>query len=185
MCEDGPPIKALTFLQTRVAAVVNHSDPDEAKVFRALLSAHLLSAPTRATIAAPSFATSRSTTPGPHTTPTPAAAASASSGAAPASAVIEVGAEAEHDVDQPPRKRSRPSTPAHAPDIKTDVESVIRYEADPGELAGEGGAGSTPSPERYKQRTQMFERLLAFVDEGAKQPDTNLVDMLSTDLFLV
>ena len=161
MCEDGPPIKALTFLQTRVAAVVNHADPEEAKVFRALLSAHLLAAPAR-----------------PVLSPAPGSRASTPSSAPTA--------QAERADSPPPRKRSRPSSPAlgAAEEDALGLGPVVRFDADPVEV-GEGRGGSAPSPERYRQRTQMFERLLVFVDDGAKQPDANLVDMLSTDGFVV
>ena len=152
MCEDGPPIKALTFLQTRVFSVVNHEDPDEAKVFRALLSAHLLSAPPRPL---PSSASGTST-------PTGASPAAAPSG---------------REDSPPPRKRSRPSSPN--PDTD-EGDSVIRLDEDPVE---EGG--NPPSPERYRQRTAMFEKLLGFINEDAKQPDMNLMDMLSTDRLVI
>lgn len=42
LCEDSSPVKALSYLQTEVSAVVDHSDEEETKTFRALLS-HLLS----------------------------------------------------------------------------------------------------------------------------------------------
>ncbi len=154
MCEDAPPIKALTFLQTRVSLVVNHEDPDEAKVFRALLSAHLLSAPPRP---APSSGSGTST---------PTATRASSSPAAVQSGRAD---------SPPPRKRSRPSSP-----ISNTAESVIRLDEDPVE---EGG--NPPSPERYRQRTMMFEKLLGFMNEDAKQPDMNLMDMLSTDGLVI
>ncbi|KAL1942840.1 hypothetical protein VTO73DRAFT_5080 [Trametes versicolor] len=133
MCEDAPSIKALTFLQTRVSAVVNHEDAEEAKAFRSLLSAHLLSAFPRGA---------------PETRE--------------ASGV-------EDEDSPPPRKRSRPSSPT----------PVVRWEQDPLE---EGG--SAPSPERFRQRTEMFERLMAFINEDSKQPDQNLVDMLAEDTLV-
>ena len=58
--------------------------------------------------------------------------------------------------------------------------SVIRFDEDPVEKGG-----NPPSPERYRQRTQIFERLLAFVNDDAKQPDENLLDMLSADGLVV
>ena len=164
MCEDGPPIKALTFLQTRVSSVVNHDDPDEAKVFRALLSAHLLAAPLRSATASGSGAST------PASTNIPAAAT----------------ATAARADSPPPRKRSRPSTPvldpgaAEGSSVAVAGESVVRLDEDPAE---EGG--NPPSPERYRQRTLMFEKLLSFVNEDAKQPDMNLMDMLSTDGFII
>ena len=45
--------------------------------------------------------------------------------------------------------------------------------------------GNPPSPERYRQRTAMFEKLLGFINEDAKQPDMNLMDMLSTDGLVI
>ena len=162
LCEDGPPIKALTFLQTHVAAVVNHADPEEAKLFRALLSANLLATPPR-----PSVSGSGPGTSTPRAAPAPESSARG-------------------DTDSPPpRKRSRPSSPAMGADAappssssSTRTTSVIRFDVDPVETS-EGG--SPPSPERYRQRTQMFERLLVFVDESAREPDVNLVDMSSMD----
>lgn len=151
MCEDGPPIKALTFLQTRVFSVVNHEDPEEAKVFRALLSAHLLSAPPRPALSSGSGTSTPTTT---RRSGSPTAALSG------------------REDSPPPRKRSRPSSPS--PDT---AESVIRLDADPAEVEG----GNPPSPERYRQRTMMFEKLLVFMNQDAKQPDMNLMDMLSTD----
>lgn len=158
MCEDSPPIKALTFLQTRVSSVVNHEDPEEAKTFRSLLSAHLLAVPTRA--------------------PPPSASGFATPTTSTASAsTFSSGREMGRTDTPPPRKRSRPSTPdpEPGPEVSSST-SLIRYDEDPAE------AGSNPpSPERYRQRTQMFERLLVFVDEEAKQPDQNLMEMLSGD----
>ncbi|PIL35929.1 hypothetical protein GSI_01589 [Ganoderma sinense ZZ0214-1] len=160
MCEDGPPIKALTFLQTRVSSVVNHEDPDEAKVFRALLSAHLLSAPPRPLpFSGSGSGTSTPTATRPGTNTIPAALPSG------------------REDSPPPRKRSRPSSPMPDPDAE---DSVIRLDNDPGE---EGG--NPPSPERYRQRTAMFEKLLGFINEDAKQPDMNLMDMLSTDGLVI
>ncbi|KAH9942390.1 Muskelin N-terminus-domain-containing protein [Epithele typhae] len=165
MCEDGPPIKALTFIQTRVSSVVNHSDPEEARTFRALFSTHLLAAPSRMLPSAASGAPSSSSR---VATPTPATIALPSAAGAPQRADTP-----------PPRKRSRPNTPE--PDRERG--SVIKWDTDPAELE-EAGA-SPPSPERYRQRTQMFERLLAFVNEDAKEPGTDLVDMLATDGFVI
>ncbi|KAI0685090.1 Muskelin N-terminus-domain-containing protein [Cerioporus squamosus] len=155
MCEDGPPIKALTFLQTRVSSVVNHDDPEEAQVFRSLLSAHLLAAPARPT------------------PPTRAATPVSSGGGRSGSGSPESG----RADSPPPRKRSRPTSPMPG---GSGSGSVLRFEEDPIEAGG-----NPPSPERYRQRTQMFERLLAFVNDDAKQPDENLLDMLSTEGLVV
>ncbi|KAI9062824.1 hypothetical protein FKP32DRAFT_1572733 [Trametes sanguinea] len=150
MCEDGPPIKALTFLQTKVSEVVDHDDPEEAKAFRSLLSTHLLSA----------------FPPVPPADPTPSAR--------PAS---EASPSGEREDSPPPRKRSRPSSPVAA---ASRPASVVRWEKDPSEE--EGGA---PSPQRYRQRTEVFERLMVFINEDAKQPDKNLIDMISDEGLVI
>ncbi|KAI0829852.1 Muskelin N-terminus-domain-containing protein [Trametes gibbosa] len=149
MCEDGPPIKALTFLQTRVSEVVNHEDPQEAKDFRSLLSAHLLSAFPRAM---------------PKTAPVTEV-----------ETVIEVSTDTDRDDTPLPRKRSRPGSPEQG------LKPIIRWEEDP----VEEGDGTAPSPDRYRQRTEMFERLMAFINDGEKEPDQNLVDMLSEDTHAI
>lgn len=59
---------------------------------------------------------------------------------------------------------------------------MLRFDEDPMEVSV---GASPPSPERYRQRTQMFERLLAFVNQDAKQPDENLLEMLSTDGLVI
>ncbi|KAI0645772.1 Muskelin N-terminus-domain-containing protein [Trametes meyenii] len=156
MCEDMPPIKALTFLQTRVSAVVNHEDPEEARDFRTLLATHLLSAFPRAEPEA--FAM------------------------IPPEAPLDAGTSIAHEDSPPPdspppdspspRKRS-PSSP------EADPEPAIRMEKDPLEES------NAPSPERFRQRMEMFERLMAFFNEDAKQPDQNLVDMMSGDGVIV
>ncbi|OSD06938.1 hypothetical protein PYCCODRAFT_1359801 [Trametes coccinea BRFM310] len=150
MCEDGPPIKALTFLQTKVSEVVNHDDPEEAKAFRSLLSAHLLSAFPR----------------DPPEDPTPSLRLAS-----------EAGPSSEREDSPPPRKRSRPSSPVAVP---ARPVSVVRWEKDPSET--ESGA---PSSERFRQRTEMFERLMAFINEDAKQPDKNLIDMISDESLVI
>lgn len=45
MCEDQPPLTALRYLQTEVADVVDHSDSEEADIFRSLLPHLLVVAP--------------------------------------------------------------------------------------------------------------------------------------------
>lgn len=167
MCEDGAPIKALTFLQTRVSSVVNHEDAEEARTFRALLSAHLLAAPARPPVASSSSRPASSLGFGAG----PVAGASASA----------------HADSPPPRKRSRPSSPASGGGSGIDAgaevgAAVIRYDEDPLEAAD---GASAPSPERYRQRTEMFERLLGFVNAEAKQPEESLMEMWSGDGLMI
>ncbi|KAH9858497.1 Muskelin N-terminus-domain-containing protein [Lenzites betulinus] len=144
MCEDGPPIKALTFLQTRVSEVVNHEDPEEAKDFRSLLSAHLLSAFPRAIDVVPT---------------------------AEPDTAMEVSTDTER-MDSLPQ-----SKPLCSSSSERGLKPIIRWEEDPVEESD----GTAPAPDRFRQRTEMFERLMTFINEDAKQPEQNLVDMLSED----
>ena len=57
---------------------------------------------------------------------------------------------------------------------------VISLQEDPEERTLSGGH-SSPSPERYKQRTEVFERLMQFVNEDARQPEEDLWDMIDVD----
>ncbi|KAH8107718.1 Muskelin N-terminus-domain-containing protein [Cristinia sonorae] len=158
MCEDSTPVSALAYLQTEVSSVVDHADPEEAQVFRSLLS-HLL--------------TPRSVQPEPTSN--------------------HVGPDASH------APKEQPKTPAPGLDEDDPMEDAILVEAPGSEAADEGtsqsvvslqrdvevetlGDGlSSPSPERYKQRTEIFEKLMKFVNEDARQPDQNLWDMIDVD----
>lgn len=163
MCEDVPPVKALTFLQTQVSSVVDHSNSQEQEVFRSLLT-HLLALPpklppTQSTSATPSGSTRRS----------------------------------EFDAARDAEKRLSQSIGLHEDEEMKDstdnracvettaaaVESQIRPEEEPQEVAAPVSAD--PSTARFKQRTQVFEKLLTFVNEDAKQPDKNLLDLINTD----
>ena len=62
---------------------------------------------------------------------------------------------------------------------KQSVETVVTYEEDPAEAAMKDG--SRPAPARFRQRTQVFERLLTFVNADAKQPEKSLLDLINTD----
>lgn len=59
------------------------------------------------------------------------------------------------------------------------TETAVTYEEDLVEAAM--NVGCRPSPTRFRQRTQVFERLLTFVDADAKQPDKSLLDLINTD----
>ncbi|KAI0744125.1 Muskelin N-terminus-domain-containing protein [Daedaleopsis nitida] len=168
MCEDGSPIKALTFLQTRVSSVVNHEDPEEARIFRSLLSAHLLAAPARSSVSAASSSRPASSlgfgAGGPGTGPSsPSASAPGATAGASSSRASGVGS---------------------GPDVGS---AALRFDEDPLEAAANaaGASAPPPSPERYRQRTQMFERLLGFVNAEAKQPDESLMEMWSGDGLVI
>ncbi|KZT10880.1 uncharacterized protein LAESUDRAFT_643350 [Laetiporus sulphureus 93-53] len=154
LCEDVSTVRALAFLQSEVASVVNQNDPEEAQLFRSLL-AHLLTAP-------------------PQLEPSNGTKAS--------------GAEPESDVPSEPlpeqeEDEEMEDATGHEEDVGGKSKSagpIIRLDKDPMEKASDGR--SPPSAVRFKQRTEVFEKLLIFVNEDAKQPDANLLDMVHIDV---
>ncbi|KAJ7646961.1 Muskelin N-terminus-domain-containing protein [Roridomyces roridus] len=162
MCEDVSPAKALKFLRTSVLPVVDEDDPAEAEAYRGLLS-YLF------TPSSPSMSSH------PHLK-TPSS-------------------DSEHE-DSPPRKRSRPNTPEDsemstppgadaeipAPAAKIlpfDVQ-VVKESEDPEEIKG---AAAAISAARFQQRNALFESLMEFVSENAKQPSGSLVAALDGGLL--
>jgi hypothetical protein len=167
MCEEVPAVKALSFLQNEVSTTVDHNNPEETSIFRSLLS-HLL-VPSKPSTPAISRRSSD-----PDTT----------------------GADSEsEDSGAPPKKRSRQSTPEEAWTSKLDEGELMMERAWPDyslrsnraivsmkEDAEELGLRDSANPlsaERFQQRTEVFESLLKFVGEDAKQPSSNLLDMIS------
>lgn len=141
MCEDAPPIKALTFLQTKVSSVVDHGDAEETATFRSLLS-HLLAVPSG-----------------------PSVGASSTDGALPhAARVLSQGSNA-----------CLPGS--------SDARPLITFEEDQVETGMH--TGSPVAPARFTQRTAMFERLLKFVNDDAKEPENDLLDIIPMDGLLV
>ncbi|TFK67379.1 galactose oxidase [Pluteus cervinus] len=162
MSEDGDPIKALNFLQSDVASVVDHKDPVESDDFRSLLT-HLL---------VPAAAIGRTKTPPPL---------------------------GDHE-DSPPRKRSRSTSPEDQWTSTLDeVECDSDGEEDPTKIEFnspqtinarmlktiqdplERDDGSGVSAERFDQRNEVFESLLTFVGDYAKEPTGSLLDMVDGD----
>jgi hypothetical protein len=171
MCEEQPAVKALRFLQTQVSAVVDHTNPEETSIFRALLG-HLFSTPIT----------------------TDGSAACASTPKEIATGLLE----------EPPKKRSRPNTPDEAWTSRLDDEdedemldsststavtssgqkrrhAVLLMEEDPVETALRDASMKPLSPERFRQRTEVFESLLQFVGEDGKQPMGSLLDMVDAE----
>ncbi|KAG2135782.1 Muskelin N-terminus-domain-containing protein [Suillus clintonianus] len=169
MCEEQPAVKALRFLQTEVSAVVDHKSPEETSVFRALLG-HLFSTP---------ITTDDSST---ESTGTPK----------------------DDTLEEPPKKRSRPNTPDEAWTSRLDDEdddempgastsatvassgqkrryALLSMEEDPEETALRDASTKPLSPERFRQRTEVFESLLQFVGEDGKQPMGSLLDMVDAE----
>lgn len=83
----------------------------------------------------------------------------------------------EHE-DSPPKKRSRPITPdtpgdAEDPPPRTLNANSLRESADPLE---EGG--KVPSGDRFKDRNDLFEKLLEYISQDEKQPSGSLLDII-------
>jgi hypothetical protein len=163
MCEEMPAVKALNFLQNEVFTTVDHNDQEETSIFRSLL-AHLL-------VPATSLISSTSYHSGTH----------------------KADSESE-DNDAPPKKRSRQSTPEELWTSRLDEDDLmsetgpsdrapqsdcatLSMEEDPEERAVRGGKNPL-SPARFKQRTEVFESLLEFIEDEAKQPPGNLLDKM-------
>ncbi|KAF7983834.1 hypothetical protein HWV62_19101 [Athelia sp. TMB] len=167
MCSGNPQqqVKALNFLRKDIYSTVDHTNPTEAADYRALLT-HLLM-------------------------PTPSTPSRRRSDG-------EAGTE-------PPRKRSRPSTPEETwtSDFDTSLEAsgsdeerastpapsaspaspprrhvLLRMDEDAEERELRKD-GSAVSGDTFRQRTEVFERLMMFIGEGEKQPEGGLVDFMN------
>ncbi|KAJ3533193.1 hypothetical protein NM688_g7313 [Phlebia brevispora] len=178
LCMTGPQIKALTYLQTEVSAVVDHSDAEETRVFRSLLS-HLL-------VPSPFSVTKNEDT---ETTPVAPAKRRYSNEedspmkVSPEGSSADIGSQ-EGKMDKDEDMEESPSASEHkAPSegvATTDApRPVVSMEEDPieRELVG----GKAPSAELYRERTAVFEQLMTFVNEDAKQPDKDLLKMIKVD----
>lgn len=138
-----------------MSAVVDHSDPEEAKVFRALL-AHLL-APSLPEPSVP-ITRKRIREESPVTTTRPT-----------------------DFEDEPMTATSSPARVASPmlDDTRKDTApktSMLSFDSDPNEI-GE----NPPSALRFQQRTAVFEELMTFVNADARQPEKDLLLMINVD----
>ena len=149
LCEDSTPIKALSYLQTEVSAVVDHSDAEETRIFRSLLS-HLFSPV--ATETPPSKKRTRDEY-------------------------------ASEDTSKPSDEDDlmQEDGSADSQDTATPTTSTpgVRIHENLPEKTSEGSG--LPTPNRYKQRTDVFEKLMAFVNADAKQPEKDLIRLINVD----
>lgn len=155
MCEEMPAVKALNFLQTEVSSVVDHSDPEEAECFRALLT-HLLnpaplSPPVKEPVppkigSSPPKKRSRPSTPGGNWTD-------------------------KLEDDEADYAHLTGSVSAHVlKSCEDPLERELRA-SDPQKL----------DEARFSQRNAVFESLLRFISEKDKQPCGSLLDMVDGD----
>jgi len=186
MCEEESPVKALNFLQIQVSSVVDHSNTKETEMFRLLLT-HLLTPSPSPLLSSSSKGQSR-----PHSTSTPSSASS-------------IEHEDSREVSTRPTKRSRAEredSGVWTNEIPVEGDSfevgggaqMLRDMVDPLEAIIRGGVGggegvaesssatmSTLMGARYSQRTEVFEGILNFINDGEKQPSESLLDLVERD----
>lgn len=176
MCEDSTPTKSLKFLQTKVSPVVNHDDQKETEDYRSLMTFLLAPKASIPSLVPPLLSTSTSIS----TTPSP----------------LSDSGSTESVTDGWTRMKSRESTPDDSgwSNVGDDDDNesfgrgsyprlsaeMLRSVEDPLEKK-QGGArkGMAMSTDRYAQRTEVFESLLEFVNEGDKEPSGSLLDFVT------
>lgn len=87
----------------------------------------------------------------------------------------------EMDIEQfPPRKRSRPNTPedstVRSPKPQDSVTADLLL------AIPDSAEENKQTAYRFKQRTEIFESLLEFISDDAKQPAGSLLDFIDRDL---
>ncbi|KIK91363.1 hypothetical protein PAXRUDRAFT_830906 [Paxillus rubicundulus Ve08.2h10] len=178
MCEEQPAVKALRYLQTDVSEVVDHNNPEETSIFRSLL-AHLLAPATPLVIEDPSLMSrdvvERHEPPKKRSRPN-----------TPDEAWTNV---IDGDGDLSPINRSpgyAPSSPL--PPFNTLIgttqkrnRNILQMDEEAEEATFRDGSTKPLSAERFRQRTEVFEGLLVFVGEDAKQPEGSLLDLVDAE----
>jgi len=206
MCEEQPAVRALSFLQTEVSSAVDHSSTDEAALFRSLLT-HLLNPTTRSHPITPGSGARRQGHG--HGQNHQHQEGSRKRSRSEDDWTNRLSGESDEDVDmnnamgggsngvttltieEDPLERSS-VTPLAS--ISTSASaSTPSSEPNPGrndpysatELVASVTAPTStdqppaPSPIRFKQRVEVFEALLEFVNENAKEPSGNLLDCIN------
>ncbi|KAG6868390.1 hypothetical protein C0993_003806 [Termitomyces sp. T159_Od127] len=173
-------------------AVVDHSNVKETETFRSLLT-HLLKPST--SLSSPSSMAS---------TPPLLTSVNSSNIGTVDGGDVEMKDENEDEDRYPPRKRSRSRSPKSDQDTWTNklhedelsavpralnVQVLLQAE-DPREKEmriSSTGSAIAANPKltaaRFKQRNEVFESLLEFVSESAKQPSEDLLDIICVDKF--
>ena len=162
MCDGPSPVRALAFLQNEVAAVVDHDSMEEAAVFRSLMS-HLLTPPPPPSVPAEATMTEAEGISEPST---PSDDAVWTSELPDDEDTVMVDASLEVGAPKPPKVVKASGTRSAGRD-------------DSYELQLRGGRPLAESV--FQQRTQVFEKLLEFVNADAKQPSGSLLEMLNDE----
>lgn len=171
MCEEQPAVKALRYLQTEVSDVVDHTNPEETKVFRSLLK-HLISPSASVSTGDPSISArdvvEREEPPKKRSRPdTP-------------DEVWTNVIDGEDDDTQHPSHPSTESIPRSSTPAKRN-RAVLQMDEDPEETRLREEGKKPVSAKRFSQRTEIFESLLAFVGEEVKQPKGSLLDLVDAE----
>lgn len=206
MCEEQPAVRALSFLQTEVSSVVDHSSTDEAALFRSLLT-HLFNPTTKTRPIAPGSGTRRQGYG--HGQNYQHQEGSRKRSRSADDWTNRLSGESDEDVDmnnatsessggvttltfeEDPLEQSL-RTPLGSMStsalISTSIPESSPSPNDPYSASGLVASVSTsastghppaPSPIRFKQRVEVFEALLEFIDEDAKEPSGNLLDCVN------
>lgn len=198
MCEEQSAVRALSFLQTEVSSVVDHSSMDEAALFRSLLT-HLLNPTTRSRPIAPGGGgrgrryehgqnhqhqegsrkrsrseddwTNRLSGESDEDVDMNNGASEPSTGIT----TLTLGEDPlEHNISTPPVSTPTPSGTSLDLDDPNSTSDPVAVSA-----ATSTNQPSPPSPTRFKQRVEVFEALLEFINENAKEPSGNLLDCIN------
>jgi len=204
MCEEQPAVRALSFLQTEVYSVVDHGSADEAALFRSLLT-HLLNPTPRSRPVTPGSGVRRQGHGQNHQHQEGSRKRSRSGDGW----TNRLSGESDEDVDmnhptsegsngvttltieEDPFEQTLRTSLASAPmSVSTSVPipDPSQNPSDPSSASGLVASGPTPalmdqppapSPIRFKQRVEVFEALLEFINEDAKEPSGNLLDCIN------
>ena len=198
MCEEQPAVRALSFLQTEVSAVVDHSSMEEAALFRSLLT-YLLNPTARSRPISPGDGV-RGRSQG-HGQNHHQQEGSRKRSRSEDDWTNRLSGESDEDVDMSngtPEATNWITTLALGEDplercLQTPLASTSALsDTSPSFVDHHSASGlisiptttpmdqlSPPSPARFKQRVEVFEALLEFINEDAKEPSGNLLDCIN------
>ena len=191
MCEEQPAVRALSFLQTEVSSVVDHSSMDEAALFRSLLTHLLNPTPRPCPITANTGRGRRHEHGQIHQHQEGSRKRSRSED----DWTNRLSGESDEDVDMS-NGTLGPLTGITTLSMEEDpLERDVR--TPPSESCAEFNDPCSPSepvvvstatsmnefpppcPTRFKQRVEVFEALLEFINENAKEPSGDLLDCIN------
>jgi hypothetical protein len=206
MCEEQPAVRALSFLQTEVSSVVDHGSADEAALFRSLLT-YLLNPTTRSRPITPGSGVRRQGHG--HGQGHQHQEGSRKRSRSEEDWTNRLSGESDEDVDmnntssensggvttlaieEDPLERSLQTPPTSTPTSVLASTSIPESSPNPNDPYSTSGLVDSvptptstdqppaPSPIRFKQRVEVFEALLEFINENAKEPSGNLLDCIN------